>query len=130
MAAPTRKHDGDSCSNIAHNKARKVAPTEPEGKKAGDKLQKLFGDFKGLGRHQVRDMGDEEALECYCKIRSEDLDWETTVGSAISANTSQCANATEARSKNSQRLARRGPGGSHEVSYARVLPPQDNVPCR
>ena len=74
MAAPTRKHDGDSCSNIAHNKARKVAPTEPEGKKAGDKLQKLFGDFKSLGRHQVRDMGDEEALECYCKIRSEELD--------------------------------------------------------
>ena len=35
---------------------------------------------------QVRDIGDEEALECYCKIRSEDLDWETVVRSAIFDN--------------------------------------------
>ena len=45
MTALTQKYDGDSCSNSAHKKARKVAPTEPEGTKTGDKLQKLFSDF-------------------------------------------------------------------------------------
>ena len=85
MAAPTRKRSGDSRSNSAHKKARKAVPTEPEGKKTA---QKLFNDFKSLDRCQVRDMGDEESLECYNKIRSEDLDWETTVGSAISDNIS------------------------------------------
>ena len=64
MAVPTRKRSSDSCSNSAHKKTRKVAPTEPEGEKTGDKLQKLFSDFKSLDRRQVRDMGDKEALEC------------------------------------------------------------------
>ena len=68
MAAPTRKHGGDSCSSSTHKKAKKVAPTEPEGTKAGDELQKLFSDFKSLNRRQTRDMGDEEAIKCYCKI--------------------------------------------------------------
>ena len=74
MATPTRKRGGDSCRNSAHKKARKVAPTVPEEKKTGDKLQKLFTDFKSLNRRQVKDMEDEEALECYCKVKSEDLD--------------------------------------------------------
>ena len=61
---PGQKHN--YCSNIVHKKARNEASTEPEAKKTGDKLQKLFSDFTSLDQRQVRDMGDDEALECYC----------------------------------------------------------------
>ena len=75
-----------SCNSNTHKKAKKVAPTEPDGKDTGDKMQKLFTDFKSLDRRQVKDMEDEEALECYCKIKSEDLDWKTAVESAVFNN--------------------------------------------
>ena len=86
MTAPTRKRSGDSCNSATHKKARKVAPTEPREKKTGGKLQKLFTDFKSLNRRQVKDREEEEALECYCKIKSEDLGWETAVESAVFSN--------------------------------------------
>ena len=86
MIVPSRKCSGESCKNDTHKKARKAVPAEPEERKMGDKLQKLFAGFKSLNRHQVKDMEDEEALEFYRKIKDDDLDWKTAVESADFSN--------------------------------------------
>ena len=86
VAVPARKHSGEPCNNDTHKKARMAAPAEPEERKMGDKLQKLFADFKSLNRRQVKDMEDEEALEFYRNMKNDDLDWKTAVESADCSN--------------------------------------------
>lgn len=60
-------------------KTKKAERTESERDEKGDKLQKLFMDFKSLTQCQVKGMRDEKALEVHSKIKDDDLDWSTAI---------------------------------------------------